>query len=85
MRRVCGQLTRPTQLRWTEPNVSEVVGAVLAVGAGGIGCELLKVLVQSGFKRIEVVRSLHEKELLAHRCSHRAVRSFHRLTWTILR
>lgn len=31
---------------------------ILLVGAGGIGCELLKNLVMSGFKDIQVVNSI---------------------------
>ena len=50
-----------TSLPWPYAATSEELkqrvrdAKVLAVGAGGIGCELLKTLVVSGFKHVEVV------------------------------
>jgi len=39
---------------------------ILMVGSGGIGCELLKNLVMSGFKNIEIVRMFFLNNLIIH-------------------
>lgn len=47
---------------------------LLVVGAGGIGCELLKDLAMAGFMDIEVVSIFYFNLLIEF--------SFFRLTWT---
>ena len=42
---------------------------VLCVGAGGIGCELLKTLVLTGFQHIQVVRHGHNSAQSSLGCS----------------
>lgn len=42
---------------------------VLVVGAGGIGCELLKNLVLTGFHDIEVVSLTYASSVISTRCT----------------
>lgn len=41
---------------------------ILVVGAGGIGCELLKNLVLTGFKDIEVVSNQYSAFIMLNIC-----------------
>ena len=47
------------------PSLQLKTAKILAVGAGGIGCELLKSLALTGFEDIEVVRAVQRVKVQA--------------------
>ena len=51
-------VVRPLSMR--EYRSKAAASKVLMVGAGGIGCELLKNLVLAGFKDMVIVSHVHE-------------------------
>ena len=65
---VTKEITVPFEIE----NMSQKFGnfKVLMVGAGGIGCELLKNLVLTGFENIELVNMTHKWIFFHYRSSY---------------
>ena len=64
------------------PSTQEIVSnsRLLVVGAGGIGCELIKNLVLTGFNNLVIVGD----KTIIHYCTLTSRDLFCRLTWTQL-